>query len=306
MTIATCYLSPEGVVFGADSTTTFMLPSSLGGALHFNYCQKVFEVGENSTLGILTWGLGGLPPVSYRTLIAQLGDDLQSNPPATVLDVAERWVRLYFKEYQGKFSDEITKCNRLMSKQPYDPSASGSVPDGRTFQEEVFFRQVCQNLTVGFCIGGYVLGDRTPYAYEIIFDPSNGMPSPTELSHGQKFWGMPSLINRLITGCADEVRVEIENSPHWNGTPKDLDTLLQKAQLSHPNTMPIREAIDFSHTCLFTTIKAMKFSSLPQFCGGPIELAVVTTDRNFRWVRHKRWDSALNEGTLDGSSLYVG
>jgi hypothetical protein len=31
-------------------------------------------------------------------------------------------------------------------------------------------------------------------------------------------------------------------------------------------------------------------------CGGPIEIAVITTDRRFRWVRHKDWDVAIAEG----------
>jgi hypothetical protein len=28
-------------------------------------------------------------------------------------------------------------------------------------------------------------------------------------------------------------------------------------------------------------------------CGGPIEVAVITSDREFRWVRHKGWDVAI-------------
>ena len=42
--------------------------------------------------------------------------------------------------------------------------------------------------------------------------------------------------------------------------------------------------------------KAMKFSDLPQICGGPIEIAVITSDRRFRWVKHKTWDAAIMEG----------
>ena len=54
--------------------------------------------------------------------------------------------------------------------------------------------------------------------------------------------------------------------------------------------------IDFVHACIASTIKAMKFSNLAQICGGPIEIAVITTDRRFRWVRHKEWDAAISEG----------
>jgi hypothetical protein len=60
--------------------------------------------------------------------------------------------------------------------------------------------------------------------------------------------------------------------------------------------LPIRDAVDFVHACIYSTIKALKFSNFSQICGGPIEIATITTDRQFRWVRHKPWDAALTEG----------
>ena len=71
MTIAACYVCPEGVVFGADSTTTV-------GTRYYDHTQKIFEVGgRGSTLGIVTWGLGGLGDLSYRALISQFADQNQ-------------------------------------------------------------------------------------------------------------------------------------------------------------------------------------------------------------------------------------
>jgi hypothetical protein len=41
VTIAACYLSSEGVVFGADSTTTFPVgPAPAMRDRHYNYAQK--------------------------------------------------------------------------------------------------------------------------------------------------------------------------------------------------------------------------------------------------------------------------
>jgi hypothetical protein len=37
-----------------------------------------------------------------------------------------------------------------------------------------------------------------------------------------------------------------------------------------------------------STIKAMKFSNFPQTCGGPIEIAVISSDRRFRWCQRRR------------------
>ncbi|MFZ0692580.1 MAG: hypothetical protein WAN51_00245, partial [Alphaproteobacteria bacterium] len=74
MTIAACYLSPEGVVLGADSASTYTFPS---GSHHFNYGQKLFEIGAagTGTLGIVTWGLAAFSFGSYRTLAALLADN---------------------------------------------------------------------------------------------------------------------------------------------------------------------------------------------------------------------------------------
>jgi len=47
-----------------------------------------------------------------------------------------------------------------------------------------------------------------------------------------------------------------------------------------------------------TINKAMKFSHMAPVCGGPVEIAVITTDRKFRWVRHKKFDAAIGEGGL--------
>lgn len=94
MTIAACYLSAEGVVFGADSTTTVYVrgvgPGAQGSEHHFNFAQKIFQIGENSTLGLTMWGLGGISSVSYRTLIAQFADSLVGHGAQSMGDVAQQ------------------------------------------------------------------------------------------------------------------------------------------------------------------------------------------------------------------------
>ena len=80
MTIAMCYVSPEGVVLGADSTSTNLVNNHAGKEdfHYFNHNQKLFQVGEESALGIVTWGLGCglgcLGNVGHRTAIARLAD----------------------------------------------------------------------------------------------------------------------------------------------------------------------------------------------------------------------------------------
>lgn len=293
MTIAVCYISPEGVVLGADSTTTY------ASHIHFNNSQKLFEVGEGSTLGVVTWGLGGLQVSSHRTLIAMLADDLAAHPPTDMADVANRWLARFWAAYSDPNSPIfplIRQCQALNAKPPYDAAVQPPDPAARTEAEERYFQDLRFGLVAGFCIAGHVLPDRTPSAYEIVFDPLQGQPAPSLKSSGYWFWGAPNMIQRLIFACDDELKRSLITSGKWTGTPAELDALIQQHVLGHP-IVPIRDAIDFVHACIESTIKAFKFSSLSLICGGPIEIAVITSDRKFRWVRHKAWDAAINEGS---------
>jgi hypothetical protein len=78
-----CYLSAEGVVFGADSTSTMFVsaPGGAGGSQHhYNFAQKIFQIGDHGSLGIAMWGLGNLLQISYRTLIARFSDQIKTHP----------------------------------------------------------------------------------------------------------------------------------------------------------------------------------------------------------------------------------
>jgi hypothetical protein len=254
---------------------------------YFNYAQKLFEISnipESETLGIVTWGLGGLGAVSYRTLVGRFADELKTTPSNTLQDAATRWATLFFNEWTTIFQKEHARFQQL-----------AAIP-ARTSQEEEEYTGLL-NLGVGFCLAGYCEGDnRSAGAYEILFDPRNGnTPSPNSIQLGwPAFWGVPNMIKRLLFGIDDNLANEIAASAHWTGTIADLQQITRKHYLS-PSLMPIRDAIDLVHAGIYSTIKGLKFSNFSQMCGGPIEIAVITADRKFRWVRHKRFDEAIFE-----------
>jgi len=119
-------------------------------------------------------------------------------------------------------------------------------------------------------------------------------PDIKELEYGvPKFWGWGNLIERLLFGIDDKLMTRIADSEKWDGNKADLAELVAETSLLQPTVVPIREAIDWIHASIYTTIKAVKFSHFAPACGGAIELAVITTDRPFRWVQHKALNSAL-------------
>ena len=292
MTIAACYLSSEGLVLGADSTASFQFPDGLH---YLNHAQKVFEIGENSTFGMVVWGLGGLRDTSHRTLVAQLADALALSAPVSVTEVMDRWIGLFWASYTAELSASITRAKALEGMPPHDPV--NLVAGARSKDEEDEFQQLSMGLAVGFCIGGYVLPGRIPEALSVVFTPLGPKPTPTLVAmENYGFWGAPNMVSRLLHGSDPRLRDAILSSPQWIGTEIELDAILARFVFGHLR-MPIRDAIDFVYSYIFSTIKAFKFSSMSQICGGPIELAVIRTDRPFHWVKHKPWHAALVEGS---------
>ena len=290
MTIAACYLSSEGIVFGADSTSTIWIPGPGGdtGALHhLNYSQKVFEIGTESTLGIVMWGMGAINDLAHRTLIARFADDLKSNPTSSMLETAERFCIHFWDEYKSRLSDPIKQFQEIDSKK-------GS---GITEEQTTIHESLQQALSGGYCLGGYLPSNRIPQAFEILYHPSLQItPVPNVLKQGSAFfWGCPNIIDRVLYAQDESLFNEIKESEYWTGSEEDLFELIRKHRFAQPYDLPLREAIDWTHTIIYATIKAMKFSHLPPVCGGPIEISVISTDRLYRWVKHKRFHAALSQ-----------
>jgi hypothetical protein len=290
MTISACYLSSEGVVLGADSTTTTFVqgpgPNPVGIDRYYTAGQKVFQIGSESTLGLAMWGLGSLGETSFRTLIARLADDLTARPGSSMSEIADRWNLLFWAAFAAHLGPLLPRAQQLRGQLH------------RTPVEETELASLEERFSVGFCLGGYCFPDRKPEAFELAFQPSQTGPLPPQsLPIGSvKFWGSPNIMNRLIHGIDLHLLLDIKNSPHWSGTTDDLAALVNPHQLSQPFDLPIREAIDWVYTVVYTTSQAMKFSHLAPVCGGPVEVAVITTDRPFRWVCHKSLDAAISQG----------
>jgi hypothetical protein len=100
-------------------------------------------------------------------------------------------------------------------------------------------------------------------------------------------------MRRILVGIDPGLYTAILASGRWLGTPADLANLVNLGRLNLPGILPLRDAIDWVYSSIFSTIKALKFSQMAPICGGPVEIAVITTDRPFRWVCHKGLDTVI-------------
>jgi hypothetical protein len=262
MTIAAAYLTSEGLVLGADSSTTVYVSTPQGNSVVqlFTHSQKVFEVGNNSRIGICTWGAGSIGTYSHRTLIAQLADTIDDK--TTIEDAANRFadiVMLKMKEQAVQF--------------------------------------------VGYYLGGWQPLTHAPACCHIELTPDSRKISPLKLGLCS-FSGNSVVFSRVFRGFDPQLTENLiaelgKAGLSAAGNEDKIRTAMEKA--SEPlasiglQDLPIREAIDFIYSYLHITVKTEKFKFGPPTCGGPIEIGLISTDRMFRWVRHKPFDSAIIE-----------
>jgi hypothetical protein len=295
MTIASCFLLPEGAILSADSTTTYIEPSDPTQppiVRYFQHGQKIFEVGEEGTLALVTWGCGDLGDKSYRTIIAEFADLIDQGKVSDMAGAVEQWRQLFWQAYQAAFAPQIQAARQLTMVPPVDARL------------RKVLEAIVTTLTVGFCIAGRYGSDRTPSASVFIFAPTQtGPPNPQPVKMGDLlFWGWPALVNRMALGFDPDILGMIIGSGKWSGTPQELFQVMSQKALKLPRIMPLRDAIELSYSMIDATIKTMKFSHLPHTCGGPIEIALRRTDRPFKWVTHKSFTAALDltKGNIDG------
>lgn len=266
MTIAAAYLVSEGIIFGADSTSTVLIhtPEGTGVAQVLSHSQKVFEVGENSRLGICTWGDGSIGNISHRTIVARLSDEIKDD--TSVKESAELLCNIV---------KDILKDNKVNF--------------------------------VGYYLGGWDPKSHEPSCFMIQI--KDGDINTSDMQMGLcSFSGMPNFFTRVFRGydlelpekLSDEIKKLIPND---NNILEDFDNIFKEAfeKATAPliaagyRDLPIREAIDFVYSYLHISVKAIKFRFGAPACGGPIEIGFVSTDRRFRWVRHKVFSTAIME-----------
>ncbi|MEM8834330.1 MAG: hypothetical protein AAGD00_00785 [Planctomycetota bacterium] len=119
MTIAACHVSPEGVVLGADSTTTIASRTGNNVQLcYFDHAQKLFEIGPpGSTLGLVTWGMGQIGTTSHREIASRVGKLQSKSPLDTVEAIAQRTAETLWAEFSAAFATEIQQAVGLQERE---------------------------------------------------------------------------------------------------------------------------------------------------------------------------------------------
>lgn len=289
MTIAACHISPEGVVLGADSTTTITNNDGdqAGATSHFDYAQKIFEIGPpGSTVGSVAWGIGQIGETSHRLRLARLGRRHERRPFRSLRAMAQSLAADIEQDLERAYPTVLARVRDIDARKK-DPDAEVSAFD------HAFFENTYLKLSGGFCLAGRLDDCVACEGFAVSWTPLSAPSVEPIQKETPMFWGVPEIFERLLYGLDSRTLAALLASGKWIGTHEEMFRIVSARQLLQPTHLPIREAIDWIHTIIHTTIRGVKFANWPHVCGGPIEIAVITADRPFRWVRHKRLDAAI-------------
>jgi hypothetical protein len=171
---------------------------------------------------------------------------------------------------------------------------------------EPIARKAGGDFFVGYYLGGWDTKTHAPACFQITIGKEGKKIAPLDMGVCS-FSGNPIIFSRVFRGydprlpknLGQELKKQLPD-----GEVKDnFDRIFRETfgKVAAPlvaaghKDLPMREAIDFVHHYLHTTIKTTKFMFGAPDCGGAIEVGFITTDRRFRWGCHKGFSSAINE-----------
>ena len=134
---------------------------------------------------------------------------------------------------------------------------------------------------LGILVGGYSPSEPLAEEWEFTL-PKSSKPSRVQQHgvFGASWRGITRPFTRLYKGVDPALLQRIEAKK------RDLDPLVLSLVF---DAMPIQEAIDFVVFILQTTINVAKFELGSSSCGGPLWVALITRDEEFRWIERPRW-----------------
>ena len=274
MTICVSVKTRQGLVLGTDSmsTITALVDGQIRVVKTYRNARKLTQIGQ-LPVGVFTYGVGNIGQRSLYGLITEFCRQLPDEK--AVPDIAKNLSAFIEPEYQKHFGSGSDEHKLGLYVAGYSPASalpeewSFEFPDAaqpKPVQSEDSFDVNWRAITIPFM--------RLHQGFDIRF---YAMLADKMLKLGISEKAMKSIFSLF--------KETIEDIPL---TPS-----------IHFASMPIQDAINFAVYVLQTTIGYTTFESVTPSCGGPLQIAVITEDRGFVWVREPQY--RIMEGANDWS-----
>lgn len=141
------------------------------------------------------------------------------------------------------------------------------------------FRGSFADADAGFHVAGYKKEGRVSIPYVYYCHVGDNVRERTNLEDGEIVYGATwSGATEVIESIINPVVIEEKGGRER--------IIRQPASISW-DTMTVQDAIDFAIYAIRTTIDTMRFQAVPKTVGGPIDVLLLTPDREPRWIQRK-------------------
>lgn len=310
MSLAIIVTTNEGNVMAADSMETYR--NAIGDIrMGSESRMKIFQLNQH--VGAMACGISFLENKNIQQHIRQFRNEYDLE----TMDVTEVVDKLYdfFADIYSKFltnSAENYK-KRLVEKGHKDVAYSFNLEcitleykdEKGEKQEQKYYQSILEFLVAGHD------AQKNNMVYKITLpDPKdkNGIVLKLSKEQSGATWiGQTDVLIRIIRGWSPEIKrfPIIQELP---GKKKDelLRMIDDQEYVINWGTMTLQDAVEFSNLAVKITESLQKITdgtwSLPGSSpgvGGPVDVAVVTPEKGFRWLQKKKLHVGQNELDLD-------
>lgn len=308
--------TPEGIVLAADSRQSYRNMKGMARIGSEN-AIKIFEINRRIGVGIA--GLAFLPEGSVQKNVSQYIEEFRRDSKVKnmeVKDVARKLNHVFSQKYQWKEQLEQIKFNiqndlkskgcTMLQMEDEGPLLKFSfrTPQG-TIENGIARPDPIELLVAGYNQDG------THKVYSVT------IPGPVQklrdgkkpnMEYGSSWIGQGDVAARIVLGFDGRIQnIEFVKEAIQKRNEQEIQAQLRGLEYAIQwGTMSLQDAIDFATLMIQTTSAIQRFSDginadpgdMPGV-GGPINVAVITPDHGFVWVKKKKLHFEDSEVDLD-------
>jgi len=257
----------DGLVIAADSASTLSAADptgkELGIAKVFNNATKLLQL-RDYPIGVATVGAGTVGARTISSLVEEFAND---RPTLEQLGAKRLSVEKEAKELQKFLMEAYNKAYPDKAAQRGGPALLVGGYSGNEFFPEEFVFNVPQ---------GEFAARRTP-------NPNGSQ------DFGADWFGITDALVRFHHGRDDRMPMILKGCGVADDViAKVMETLQAQVQYPVPfDGMPLQDAVDYALFMAGLAVGRFRFVMGPEMCGGPIDVATITRQDGFKWVKQK-------------------
>ncbi len=265
MSIVVAVRVSDGLVIAADSASTLTVATpdgkQIGVAKVFNNATKVMQL-RDYPIAVATWGAGSIGARTISSLVGEYSNTrARVEPKMLKVETEARDLQKFLKGFHEKTH----------------PKSAGQVAP-----------------EFGVLVGGYSGTEFFPEEYLFgvpgdEFAPHRPPRPDGAQNFGAGWHGLTDSLVRFHWGRDDRLLEVMERHGVDQRTADAIQqTMAQEWQDPVPfDGMPLQDAIDYAMFMVSIAVGRHRFVAGPELCGGPIDVAAITRQDGFFWVRRK-------------------